>query len=148
MYAAPPPLLSVLSPMSAVSPSADSETLLPKFATPGSLGPCCVQTPPEPVTAHAAPWTLSPSPPVIGVLPSAESATLRPKCGLPELPSLGTSFGPCWVHAPLERVNTYAAPGWPSLRAPMSPVLPSDERATLPPNSVPPVSLGPCCVQV
>ena len=61
--------------------------------------------------AHAAPkFALSSSPPMITVLrPSAESATELPCPDSPTAP-VPTSLLPCWVHTPLLRVNTQAAP--------------------------------------
>jgi len=90
-------------------------------------------------------------------LPSAESATLLPK--RPFVPSSEppVSFGPCWVQVDPERVNTHAAPtclpAVSSLMPPIRAVFPSAESATPMPNwpspcSPPPVSFGPCWVQV
>ena len=136
----PPP------PISAVSPSEERPTPSPKLGLRPleslgvSFSPCRVQAPPERVNTHAAPWKeLSPLPPIRAVLPSEESATLTPNWPSPlsPVPSSAqpvgqspTSFAPCWVHAPPERVNTHAAPALLLSKAPpISAVLPSPESA-------------------
>src|SRR5689334_308471 len=153
-HAAPMLLLSPPTgePIKAVSPSEERATPYPKRAvmpSPAvSFGPCWVQVEPERVNTHAAPMlSLSPQPPIRAVLPSEESATLLPKFPSP-LSSAPVSFGPCWVQVEPERVNTHTAPAL-FAGPPIKAVLPSEESATLQPNSpVPlssaPVSFGPC----
>src|SRR6201999_2290039 len=104
--------------------------------------------------AHAAPVPLlSRQAPTSPVAPSAESSPFVPYSLSPSH-SLGISFGPCWSQVDPERVNSHAAPlVLSSARPPTRAVSPSAERATLTPNlpspvSPPPVSFGPCCVQV
>src|SRR5689334_17224850 len=104
--------------------------------------------------AHAAPVPLlSRQAPISPVAPSAESATFVPNSPSPAQSS-GMSLGPCWVQVEPERVNNHAAPlVLLSARPPTRAVLPSAERATATPNlpspvSPPPVSFGPCCIQV
>ena len=158
-HAAPKLPPSKAPPISAVLPSPESAALAPNQPlplspvpslaqllgqSPTSFAPCWVQAPPERVNTHAAPApSLSVAPPISAVFPSSESATLRPNwptasAPLSPVPSLAqpvvqspTSFAPCWVQAPPERVNTHAAPAfalsyWP----PISAVLPSAESAT------------------
>src|SRR5262245_12342982 len=73
-------------------------------------------------------------------LPSADKATDRP-CAAPPTSSRPTSFGPCWLHTPLLRVNTRAAF---SFGLPTMAVLPSADRAM---DQAPTLaSLPPCCV--
>src|SRR5207237_2412370 len=61
---------------------------------------------------------------------------------------------PCWDHVDPERVNTHAAPAWPSSHLPpISAVFPSSDSATLAPCSAAPTaplptSFDPCCDQV
>src|ERR1700740_3514900 len=87
------------------------------------------------------------------MLPSDERATLKPNRPRP-LSLAPVSFGPCWLQVGPERVNTHAAPMRVSSPSPpTSAVLPSDESATLWPNSPsplssPPVSFEPCWLQV
>src|SRR5205809_710397 len=62
-----PPLVvpsssSLIAPVTAVLPSPERATEMPK-AKPTNLGPCCVQTPPLLVQIHAAPTELSSGPP-------------------------------------------------------------------------------------
>ena len=85
--------------------------------------------------------------------PSAESARLTPNLPSPTSPP-PVSFGPCWLHAPAERVKTQAAPLlMSSFQAPISAVLPSAESETIVPNLPFPassegVNFGPCWLQV
>src|SRR5205807_1350689 len=128
--------LSAGAPVSAVLASAESATLDPKtplplspvplgpvqlaVQLPTSFDPCWLQTPAERVNTHAAPaLPLSTRAPTSAVLPSADSATLYPNWPLPLSPvplgpvqlavQLPTSFAPCWLQTPAERVNTHAA---------------------------------------
>ena len=151
---AAPTSRSTGAPTSAVLPSEDSATLLPKKGMPTtpapvSFSPCWVQVEPERVNTHAAPRSpLSPHPPIRAVLPSEDSATLEPKSASPIAPP-GMSFPPCCVQVEPERVNTHAAPTPLSPGPPISAVLPSEDSATLspkraPPISPPPVSFLPC----
>ena len=144
--------------MSAVFPSPDSATLwpwlaLPTAPVPTSFGPCWVQVVPERVNTHTAPTSpLSPGPPTSAVFPSPDSATLQPWSASPVAP-VPTSFGPCWVQRPRERVNTHTAPAkLLSPKPPTSAVFPSDDSATRPwlpaPVAPVPTSFGPCWVQV
>jgi hypothetical protein len=67
------------------------------------------------------------------VVPSEDTATLLPKAPSPiSSPLFGMSFSASWVQVEPERVNAQAAPT-PLLSdpPPTSPVLPSEERATL-----------------
>jgi hypothetical protein len=67
---------------------------------------------------------------MIAVLPSAESETEVPWAAAWSAP-VPTSLSPCWVHTPLLRVKTHAAPTKKlSKGPPMIAVLPSAERAT------------------
>src|SRR5665213_255792 len=78
---------------------------------------------------------LSERPPISATLPLAESATLLPNEPAPISP-LPVSCVPCWVHVAPERVKTHTAPTRPfSSGAPTSAVLPSEDSATLWPNS-------------
>src|SRR5207249_3623220 len=100
-HAAPAPALSTGPPISAVLPSAETETRNPNWAfptssAPVSLGPCCDQLPAERTNTHAAPaLALSSGPPTTAVFPSADSATPSPSSPLP-LSSPPVSFEPCW----------------------------------------------------
>src|SRR5271168_4922509 len=87
----------------------------------------------------------------MAVLPSADSATDWP-CWASGLAPAPTSLSPCWLHAPLPRVNTHAAPA-PELSPgpPTTAVLPSADSATEKPcwasRLAPlPTSLLPCGV--
>ena len=69
--------------------------------------------------------------------PSEDSATLLPNSAL-VASSVGTILDPVWVQAPLDRVNTHAAPLLElSMLAPISAVLPSAEIAALKPKLLP-----------
>src|ERR1700686_967340 len=120
-HAAPRSSLSVSPPMSAVLPSDERATALPKrpctplppsSAPPRSFSPCWDQVEPERVNTHAAPrCPLAPAPPIRAVWPSDERATLRPKpSSLSSSPEPPVSFSPCWDQVEPERVNTQAAP--------------------------------------
>src|SRR5262245_28414969 len=159
-----PAALSNGPPITAVLPSEESATSWPKRAAPlsplpVSFGPCCVQVEPERVKTHAAPMPpLSPPPPTSAVLPSAESATPpSPNSPAPSSSLPPVSLGPCCDQLEPERVKTHTAPMPPLSSLPTSAVLPSEDKATLTPkrppspaltSSLPPVSLGPCWVQL
>src|SRR6266404_2583499 len=141
----------------AVFPSAESDTekpccAMPTAPVPTSFVPCWVHTPTERVYTHAAPATLlSECPPTMAVFPSPESDTEKPWCAMPTA-SVPTSFVPCWVHIPPERVYTHAAPAaLLSPRPPTMAVFPSPESDTetpciaMPTASVP-TSFVPCWV--
>src|SRR5580658_437084 len=121
--------------MTAVLPSPESAAPYSRYtAVPGleNLLPCCVQTSPERVKIHAAPWP-SADPPISAVLPSAASATARP-CDAKPSPPLPTSFPPCCVQTSPERMNTHAAPAPLSSDIPPTrAVFPSAESATAQP---------------
>ena len=73
---------------------------------------------------HAAPVAapgdgLSSGPPTRAVLPSAESATETP-CPARPIAPVPISLLPCWVHKPLLRVKTHAAPTTPLLGSELS----------------------------
>src|SRR3954470_22976931 len=158
-HAAPRSASSPSPPIRAVLPSPDSATLSPNapvstWPLPVSFAPCCVQLPPERVKTHAAPTReSSDGPPTSAVVPSGDSATLQPNWPSPFSP-VPVSFAPSCAQAPPERVNTHAAPAEPSSPSPpIRAVFPSDDRATLMPNSAEPlapvpVSFAPCCVHV
>src|SRR5262249_33294233 len=78
---------------------------------------------------HAAPAPLlSPEPPTRAAL--QDNATERPWLALPTAP-VPTSLAPCWLHVPLLRVNSHAAPA--SLLSDTPPTiaaLPFADRAT------------------
>src|SRR5262249_27107263 len=131
---------------------------LPAVPVPTSLFPCWLHTPPLRVNTHAAPaLLLSPDPPTMAVLPSADSATEVPwKTWFPTAP-VPTSLLPCWLHTPLLRLTTHAAPTpdeeQGELELPHGPptiaVLPLADSATeLPcwalPTTPVPTSLLPC----
>src|SRR5215471_1950485 len=159
-HAAPEALLSLKPPSMKVFPSPDTLTAapcctLPAAPVPTSLLPCGDHTPLERVNTHTAPASLlSPLPPAMAVFPSAERATELPCCWMVPTPPVPTSLLPCWVHTPLERVNTQTAPSL--LLSPMPPamaVFPSAERATekaccwRAPAPPVPTSLPPCWIQ-
>src|SRR6516225_9328349 len=122
------------------------EVLRPKqLAVPG--------VPANGANTQAAPSVLlSKGPPTMAVLPSPESATEEPCPALPTTP-VPTSFC-CWLHTPLGRVNTHAAPielpDKDPKGPPMMAVFPSPESETERPccpasgNAPLPTSLGPC----
>ena len=121
-----------------------------------SFDPCWVQTEPERVNTDAAPaLSLSLGAPISAVLPSEESATLLPKSTGNRWPTPVSSEGisvACFVQAESARVNTDAVPMVPDCPsgAPISAVLPSEDSATLTPNSPPAsgsVSFDPCWAQ-
>src|SRR6266700_2437885 len=157
------PPASANPPTTAMLPSADSATDVPRRPTAPVLTSlfCCVQTPPLRVNTHAAPVaprpkgadrSLSPGPPKIAVLPSADNATDMPWRALPTA-SVPTSFLPCCVQTPPLRVNTHAAPVLLlSDHPPTMAVLPSAESATaMPwrpfPTAPMPTSFLPCWLQ-
>ena len=156
-HAAPKPLLSSGPPMTAVLPSADTATDSPCTArstapVPTSFVPCWVHTPPLRVNTHAAPKPLlSPRPPTTTVFPSADRSTETPCIACPTAP-VPTSFVPCWIHTPPLRVNTHAAPAFPSSLNPLTTtVFPSADTATeVPclagPTAPVPTSFVPCWV--
>src|SRR2546425_1232077 len=158
-HAAPALPLSSGPPTMAVFPSADTPTDLPCAApptapAPTSLSPCWLHTPLECVNTHAAPTpTLSSSTPTIAVFPSADSATERTCVASPTAP-VPTSLSPCWLHTPLERVYSHAAPTTPlSLFSPTMPVptsahSPSESPFHAPPTAPAPTSLSPCWLHV
>src|SRR5208282_670979 len=136
--------LSAGPPTIRVLPSADSatdwpcSTSGPTAPVPTSLLPCWVHTPPLWVKTHTAPMSvLSPGPPTTAVVPSADSATEVPWLAPPTAP-VPTSLLPCWVHTPLLRVKTHAAP-MPLLshHPPAIAVLPSADSATDQPSWLP-----------
>src|ERR1700683_2608929 len=85
----------------------------------------------------------------MAVLPSADSATQYPWRPAP-IASLATSLWPCWVHTPLLRTKTHAAPVYElSANPPTTAVLPSaDSAMELPcwaaPTASVPTSFDPC----
>src|SRR5438132_1286259 len=87
----------------------------------------------------------------MAVFPSAESDTEKPCFAMPTAP-VPTSFVPCWVHTPPERVYTQPAPATPlSPRPPTMAVVPLPESdADSPWAAVPtapvPTSFVPCWV--
>src|SRR5436189_267713 len=89
IHAAPIVLLSALPPISAVSPSPDSATLVPKelrllAPVAVSFGPCWRHVLPERVNTHAAPRPpASAKPPISAVAPSPDRARLAPKSPAP-----------------------------------------------------------------
>src|SRR2546422_2040725 len=112
-HTAPTLPLSPAPPRSAVLPSAESATELPKrppcsplaSPPPVSFPPCCVHTDPKRVKTHTAPMDgaslvvrPSPDPPTTAVLPSADSATLSPKLAKPTSPA--PSRRACCVQTP------------------------------------------------
>src|SRR6202451_2544220 len=139
-----PSLLSLSGPpIMAVSPSADSATLTPKYSLYSpSFGlirePCCVHVRPACVNTHAAPIrdgvASSAKPLINAVLPFDDSATADPKSPLP-VSSLGVIFLPCCFQVVSVRLKTQAAPRkLLSSSPPISAVLPSEERAVAKPN--------------
>src|SRR5260370_13906945 len=89
----------------------------------------------------------------MAVFPSPDSETEEPCAAAPTAP-VPTSFGPCWLHTPPERVNTHAAPAKSlSISPPTMAVFPSPDSAADQPCSAPlptrppapvPTSCGPC----
>ena len=145
-HAAPTPLLSVGAPTSAVLPLAETATLVPNSPVPisplpMSFSPCWVHFSLARANTHTAPAPpLSVGPPITAVLPVAESATASPNSASAFSP-LPMSFSPCWVQVEPERVNAHAAPiAALSVGPPISAVFPSEESATLEPNSPGPAS--------
>src|SRR6266446_4569270 len=146
-HAAPATLLSKGPPTMAVFPSAESDTekpcsAMPTAPVPTSFVPCWVHTPPEErVYTHAAPAKpLSAFPPTMAVFPSPESDTEKPWCAMPTA-SVPTSFVPCWVHIPPERVYTHAAPATLLSKGPPTmAVFPSAESDTETPCSAMPTA--------
>ena len=131
-------------PTSAVLPSDDSATLVPKWSPAPGLAPvavsfcCSMYVEPERTYTHAAPLppsTWSRSPPISAVVPSADSATLLPNSEPPPRLVGGDDLLHLWLHTPSERVNTQRLRRCElSSNAPMIAVLPSAESATLLPN--------------
>src|SRR6516225_3364920 len=85
----------------------------------------------------------------MAVFPSLDSETETPCPACPTAP-VPTSFGPCSLHTPPERVNTHAAPASPlSLNPPTMAVFPSPESDAEEPScalrTAPvPTGFGPC----
>src|SRR6516225_6943411 len=92
----------------------------------------------ERVYTHAAPGPApSPNPPTMAVLPSPDSETAEPWYARPTAP-VPTSFAPCWLQTPPERVNTQAAPASAlSKGPPRMAVFPSRESETEKPCPAP-----------
>ena len=114
-HAAPVSLLYRSPPMSAVLPSADTDTEIPWCAIPSrtvpqSLSPCWVHAPLICVKIHMAPVpSLSLSPPTTTVVPSADTATELPCPAI----ILETPVPTSLICEPLVRLYTHAAPAPP-----------------------------------
>ena len=160
-HAAPMPMLSAGPPtMAVLRPSADSATEVPCSDAPDRAGAdqLAALLGPDPVAAGEDPRRAG-----VGVVAedrrrwrccrrrTARRSSLD--CGCPTAP-VPTSLLPCWVHTPLLRVKTHAAPT-PRLSPgpPTMAVLPSADSATEVPWSAAgpaapvPTSLLPCWVQ-